>query len=109
MARKFLCAIGRGRTANPTSPVASRRNRVIGPATAAAFLAGTVMFALSAFLPLYVQGVLQGTSFAAGAIVSASSIGWTVTAMFSGRFMLRFGYERLVLGGGLAMVAGTAA
>ena len=85
------------------------RHRVIGPATAAAFLAGTVMFALSAFLPLYVQGVLQGTSFAAGAIVSASSIGWTVTAMFSGRFMLRFGYERLVLGGALSMVAGTAA
>jgi len=101
--------VAQRRTENPTIPVAMLRHRVIGPATAAAFLAGTVMFALSAFLPLYVQGVLQGSSFAAGAIVSASSIGWTVTAMFSGRFMLRFGYERLVLGGALSMVAGTAA
>jgi EmrB/QacA subfamily drug resistance transporter len=102
-------AVAQRRTDSPTIPFDLLRHRVIGPATAAAFLAGTVTFALSAFLPLYVQGVLQGTSFAAGAIVSASSIGWTVTAMFSGRFMLRFGFERLVLGGALAMVAGTAA
>jgi EmrB/QacA subfamily drug resistance transporter len=102
-------AVAQRRTESPTIPFSLLRHRVIGPATAAAFLAGTVTFALSAFLPLYVQGVLQGTSFAAGAIVSASSIGWTVTAMFSGRFMLRFGYERLVLGGALSMVAGTAA
>jgi EmrB/QacA subfamily drug resistance transporter len=102
-------AVAQRRTESPTIPFSLLRHRVIGPATAAAFLAGTVTFALSAFLPLYVQGVLRGTSFAAGAIVSASSIGWTVTAMFSGRFMLRFGYERLVLGGALSMVAGTAA
>jgi EmrB/QacA subfamily drug resistance transporter len=101
--------VAQRRTESPTIPFSLLRHRVIGPATAAAFLAGTVTFALSAFLPLYVQGVLRGTSFAAGAIVSASSIGWTVTAMFSGRFMLRFGYERLVLGGALSMVAGTAA
>ena len=102
-------AVAQRRTESPTIPFSLLRHRVIGPATAAAFLAGTVTFALSAFLPLYVQGVLQGTSFAAGAVVSASSIGWTATAIFSGRFMLRFGYERLVLGGALSMVAGTTA
>jgi EmrB/QacA subfamily drug resistance transporter len=102
-------AVAQRRAESPTIPFSLLRHRVIGPATAAAFLAGTVTFALTAFLPLYVQGVLQGSSFAAGAIVSLSSIGWTVTAIFSGRFMLRFGYERLVLGGALSMVAGTAA
>jgi EmrB/QacA subfamily drug resistance transporter len=102
-------AVAQRRAETPTIPFSLLRHRVIGPATAAGFLAGTVTFALSAFLPLYVQGVLRGTSFTAGAIVSASSIGWTVTAMFSGRFMLRFGYERLVLGGALSMVAGTLA
>lgn len=102
-------AVAQRRTASPTIPFSLLRHRVIGPATAASFLAGIVMFALSAFLPLSVQGVLRGTSFAAGAVVSASSIGWTVTAMFSGHFMLRFGYERLVIGGALSMVVGTAA
>jgi EmrB/QacA subfamily drug resistance transporter len=101
-------AVTQRRTAHPTIPFALLRHRVIGPATAASFLAGSLTFALSAFLPLLVQGVIGGSSFAAGAVVSASSIGWTVAAMFSGRIMLRIGYERLVVTGALAMVAGTA-
>ncbi len=102
-------AVTQRRTEHPTIPLSLLRNRVIGPATAASFLAGSLTFALGAFLPLYVQGVLQGTSFAAGAVVSVSSLGWTVTAIFSGRVMLRIGYERLVVSGALSMVAGCAA
>ncbi len=94
------------RTEHPTIPLSLLRHRVIGPATAAAFLAGILLFALNAFLPLEVQGVRQGSSFAAGAVVSISSLGWTVTAIFSGRVMLRVGYERLVVSGALSMVAG---
>src|SRR5215471_18536235 len=41
-------AIAQRRTASPTIPFSLLRHRVIGPATAAAFLAGTVTFALSA-------------------------------------------------------------
>jgi EmrB/QacA subfamily drug resistance transporter len=102
-------AIAQRRSENPTIPFALLRHRVIGPATAAAFLAGTLMFALNAFLPLYVQGVRGGSSFLAGAIVSAASLGWTATALFSGRVMLRVGYQRLVVTGALSMVIGSAA
>jgi EmrB/QacA subfamily drug resistance transporter len=101
-------AVSQHRAAHQTIPFSLLRDPVIGPATAAAFLAGTVMFSLNAFLPLYVQGVLQGSSFAAGATVSVASLGWTATAMFSGRVMLRFGYQRLVVSGAASMVAGSA-
>jgi MFS family permease len=104
-----LFGLAQRRAEQPTLPLALLRSRVIGPASAAAFLGGTLLFALSAFLPLDVQGVLGGNSFAAGAVVSASSLGWTATAIFSGRFMLRFGYQRLVVGGALSMVVGSAA
>jgi EmrB/QacA subfamily drug resistance transporter len=102
-------AVAQRRTDHPTIPFALLRHRVIGPATAAAFLAGTLMFALNAFLPLYVQGVRDGSAFLAGAVVSAASLGWTATALFSGRVMLRFGYQRLVVSGALSMVVGCAA
>jgi EmrB/QacA subfamily drug resistance transporter len=102
-------AVLQRRARNPTLPFSQLRHRVIGPATAACFLAGTLMFSLNAFLPLYVQGVLGGSSFLAGAVVSAASLGWTVTALFSGRVMLRIGYQRLVVTGALSMVAGSAA
>jgi EmrB/QacA subfamily drug resistance transporter len=103
-----LFAVAQRRTDHPTIPFSLLRHRVIGPATAAAFLAGTLMFAIGAFLPLYVQGVRGGSSFLAGAVVSAGSLGWTATALFSGRVMLRVGYQRLVVTGALSMVIGGA-
>jgi EmrB/QacA subfamily drug resistance transporter len=108
LAAMAVFLVAQTRTQYPTIPLWLLRHPVIGPATAASFLAGTLLFALSAFLPLEVQGVLQGSSFAAGAVVSASSLGWTATAIFSGRLMLRFGYQPLVVGGAVSMVLGAA-
>ncbi|HXM57739.1 MAG TPA: MDR family MFS transporter [Candidatus Dormibacteraeota bacterium] len=106
LAALAVFAVIQRRTDHPTIPFALLRHRVIGPATAAAFLAGTLMFAMGAFLPLYVQGVRGGSSFLAGAVVSAGSLGWTATALFSGYVMLRVGYQRLVVTGALSMVIG---
>ena len=102
-------AVAQRRTDHPIIPLQLLRHPVIGPATGAAFLAGTLMFALNAFIPLYVQGVLQGSSFEAGAALSAASLGWVGAAVVSGRLLLRAGYQRLVVGGAGAMVVGSAA
>jgi EmrB/QacA subfamily drug resistance transporter len=102
-------AVAQRRTDHPTIPFELLRHPVIGPATGAAFLAGTLMFALNAFFPLYVQGVLGDSSFVAGATLSVASLGWTTAAVVSGRILLRVGYQRLVVGGAAAMVAGSAA
>ena len=102
-----LFGLAQRRTGHPTIPFALLRHPIIGPATAAAFLAGTVMFALNAFLPLQVQGVLQRSSFEGGAAISVASLGWTGAAIFSGRLLLRVGYQRLVVTGALSMVVGS--
>lgn len=99
-------ALTQRRTAHPTIPLSLLRHRAIGPASAAAFFAGTLMFGLTAFLPLYVQGVLRGTSYEAGAALSVASIGWSGAALVSGRLLLRVGYQPLIVGGALSMVAG---
>ncbi len=102
-----LFGLAQRRTTHPTIPFALIRHPVIGPATAAAFLAGIVMFAINAFVPLYVQGVLQRSSFEAGATVSVASLGWTGAAIVSGRLLLRVGYPRLVVTGALSMLSGS--
>jgi EmrB/QacA subfamily drug resistance transporter len=103
-----LFAVEQRRSTNPTIPASLLRHPVIGPATSAAFLAGIVMFGLNGFLPLYVQGVLGGSSYEAGVTLSAASISWTVAAIVGSRIMLRVGYQWLVVTGALAMVLGTA-
>jgi EmrB/QacA subfamily drug resistance transporter len=95
------------RSANPTVPLDLLRHRVIGPAIGIALLAGTLMFGVTAYIPLWVQRVEGGSAYAAGAAVGAMSIGWPVMSAISGLIMVRVGYQRLVLAGGLALLAGT--
>ena len=94
-------------SANPTVPLDLLRHRVIGPAIAVGALMGTVMFGVTTYVPLWVQEVQGGSPFAAGAAVGAMSIGWPVVSALAGFFMVRIGYQRLVVAGTLTLVAGT--
>ena len=95
------------RSANPLLPLDLLRHRVIGPAIGIALLAGTLMFGVTAYIPLWVQRVEGGSAYAAGAAVGAMSIGWPVMSAISGLIMVRVGYQRLVLAGGLALFVGS--
>ncbi|HEX3628959.1 MAG TPA: MDR family MFS transporter [Candidatus Dormibacteraeota bacterium] len=95
------------RNPSPTVPLRLLRNRIIGPAIGIAVLAGAVMFGVTTYVPLWVQSVLGGSAYAAGVAVGAMSIGWPIMSAISGFIMVRVGYERLVLAGGLALVTGT--
>lgn len=95
------------RSANPTVPVRLLQNRVIGPAILISSIAGTLMFGVTAYVPLWVQSVQGGSPYEAGAAVGAMSLGWPVASAISGFVMVRIGYQRLVVIGGLALLAGT--
>ena len=89
-------------------PVELLAHGVIGPAVLASMLAGVVMFGVTAYAPLFVQGALGGTAFAAGAAVAPMSLGWPVGSVTSGRLLARgVGYQSLIVAGGLGMVVGS--
>jgi EmrB/QacA subfamily drug resistance transporter len=95
------------RSANPTLPLDLLRHRIIGPAIAVAALAGTLMFGVTTYVPLWVQEVQGGSPYDAGLAVGAMSIGWPVMSAVSGWIMVPVGYQRLVVAGSLALVAGS--
>ena len=95
------------RTPNPTVPVHLLRHRVIGPAILIASLAGTLMFGVTAYVPLWVQSVQGASAYAAGVAVGAMSLGWPIMSAISGFMMVRVGYQRLVVAGALALLAGS--
>lgn len=102
-----LFALVERRAPAPTVPLDLLRHRVTGPAIAASLLAGTLMFAVTAYVPLYVQAGLGGTAYAAGAALAPMSLGWPVGSVVAGRILLRAGFPRLVAAGAGAMVAGS--
>ncbi len=95
------------RQADPTVPLHLLRHRIIGPAIAIAAVAGTLMFGVTAYVPLWVQAVQGGSAYQAGVAVGAMSLGWPVMSSISGFLMVRVGYQRLVVAGALALLAGS--
>ena len=77
------------RSRRPLLPLDLLRSPVIGPAVMVGAIAGTVMFGVT------------------GVAVGAMSIGWPVTSTTAGFILVRVGYQRLVLAGALALVAGS--
>ena len=95
------------RSRNPTVPLHLLRHRIIGPAILIGLIAGTLMFGVTAYLPLWVQSVQGGSVYEAGVAVAAMSFGWPIASSVSGFAMVRIGYQRLVVIGALGLVAGS--
>ena len=95
------------RSRNPTVPLHLLKDRVIGPAILIGLIAGTLMFGVTAYLPLWVQSVQGGSAYEAGVAVAAMSFGWPVASSVSGFAMVRIGYQRLVVIGSVALLAGS--
>lgn len=95
------------RVASPTVPLDLLRHPVVGPAMLATILAGTVMFGLSSYVPLFVQDGLGRTAYLAGAALAPMSLGWPVGSVVSGRLLMRIGHRPLLVAGAVAAGAGT--
>ncbi|GAA1867513.1 MDR family MFS transporter [Myceligenerans crystallogenes] len=95
------------RTAHPVFDLRVLRRRVIGASTVAGFMVGVIVLGLSTYVPIYAQGVLGATPLAAGFALAAMTIGWPLTATFSGNFYLRIGFRATGLIGSSLVLAGS--
>src|SRR5690625_3835889 len=65
------------------------RRRLIATTTIAAFMVGVIVLGLSTYVPIYAQGVLGVEPLVAGFALAALSVGWPLTATWSGQVYLR--------------------
>jgi EmrB/QacA subfamily drug resistance transporter len=95
------------RAADPMLPLELFRDRLISVSSALNVVIGTLMFPITAFVPMWSQGVLGGSAVAAGAVLTPMLLGWPIASVISGRLLLRIGYRKLARVGGMAAIAGT--
>ncbi|MFB6163684.1 MAG: MDR family MFS transporter [Haloarculaceae archaeon] len=96
------------RAARPLIPLSLFRDTVYVATNSTAFLSSFALFAALTYVPLYVQSV-QGGAGSAAIAVFPLSLGWSGTAVVSGRVVNRVGERRLVLVGTATLVAAFAA
>src|SRR3954447_3944689 len=98
------------RAADPMVAFRLWARRPIATANAATLLAGMALIGLTAFLPMYVQGVLDRSALVAGFTLTAMSLGWPIGAIIAAKHMFHsYGLRATFLLGGALLPLGSAA
>ena len=93
--------------ADPLVPLGLLRAPVVAIASAGLFLATAALFAITVFVPLYLQTTTGATPTEAGLLLVPAMLGITLSTTFAGRSVARTGrYKRFPVAGMALMAAG---
>lgn len=84
------------RAPDPVLPIPLLTRRLIAVSTLASLLLGAAQMGVLNFLPLHVQGVLQGAPTEAGLVIAPMLVGWPLASAYTSRMLVRTGYRRPV-------------
>jgi EmrB/QacA subfamily drug resistance transporter len=94
------------RAADPIVPLALLRTRTVALVSVALFLATAALFAVTVFVPLFLQITTGATPTQAGLLLVPAMLGITVSTTVSGRLIARTGrYKRFPVAGLVLMTA----
>ncbi|KIL44709.1 MDR family MFS transporter [Jeotgalibacillus soli] len=94
-------------TEDPMMSFSIWKNRSILIANIVSLATGVLLIGISSYLPAFVTGVMEQSARVAGFTLTAMSIGWPISAIIAGKMLIRIGYYRTSLIGGLFLVLGT--
>ena len=93
------------RTTEPILPLTLFNNRIIAVSSIGGVVLGILMFGITSYVPLFVQGVKGGTATSAGITLGPLLLAWPIASTLSGKMVLRYGYRfTAVLGMALAAI-----
>src|SRR3989449_6654912 len=81
------------RATDPILPLTLFNNRIIAISSIGGLALGILMFGITSYVPLFVQGVEGGTATSAGITLGPLLLAWPIAASLSGRLVIRYGYR----------------
>ncbi len=81
------------RTSEPILPLTLFNNRIIAVSSFGGVILGILMFGITSYVPLFVQGVKGGTATSAGITLGPLLLAWPIASTLSGKIVLRYGYR----------------
>ncbi len=104
-----LFVVQERRAHDPMLAFALWARRPIATCNAATLLSGMAIIGLTAFLPMYVQGVLHRSALVAGFALTVMVAGWPVGSTVAARNFARFGLRTTLLFGAALLPTGALA
>lgn len=93
---------------DPVLPLSLFKQRIISVSQVGNFLSGAVLFGVTSYVPLYVQGVYGEDASGAGAILTPMLLGWAGSSFFGPRLLLRFDFRATAIGSSVLIALGGA-
>jgi EmrB/QacA subfamily drug resistance transporter len=84
-----------GRAREPLLPLALFRRPVFAVTSSASLVIGALLFGVTIYVPVFVQGVLGHSATDAGVVLIPLSLGWVASAFVSGQLIARTGRYRV--------------
>ncbi|HEY5003646.1 MAG TPA: MDR family MFS transporter, partial [Ktedonobacteraceae bacterium] len=92
--------------AEPILPLVLFENRIITISSIGGVVLGVLMFGVTSYVPLFIQGVKGGSATSAGITLVPLLLAWPITATISGKLVIRYGYRIIAVIGMLFAVLG---
>lgn len=93
----------------PMLPIKIFKYREVSISNLISFLASVILIGITAYIPLWIQGVLQKGAMFSGMILMPMSIGWPLGATIGSRLLIRFGPKTISFFGILFLSIGSLA
>ena len=81
------------RVAEPILPLVLFQNPLITISSIGGVVLGVLMFGVTTYVPLFVQGVKGGSATSAGVTLGPLLLAWPIAATISGKIVIRYGYR----------------
>lgn len=94
------------RAPEPMLPLGLFRERLIAVSSVGNVILGALLYSITAYVPVFAQGVLGGTAVDAGTVLTPILIGWPIASTVVGKYMMRFGYRAFAIAGSVLLLAG---
>lgn len=101
-----LFVLAERRAAEPVLPLWVLSRRLLLTTSLIGFGVGAVIIGLTSYVPTYLEGSLGVSPLIAGFALAALTLGWPLSAGFSGRLYLRYGFRNTVLTGMVFVLLG---
>ena len=96
------------RAPDPVVPLAMFKLRVMSVSSAANFLSGAILFGVTSYVPLFVQGARGEGAAGAGVALTPMLAAWSISGFLGPRLLIRYGFRRLAIGATAMIALGSA-
>ncbi|GAC1695882.1 MAG: MDR family MFS transporter [Ktedonobacteraceae bacterium] len=96
------------RAEEPILPLVLFKNPIITISSIGGVVLGVLMFGITSYVPLFVQGVKGGSATSAGITLGPLLLAWPIAATISGKIVIRYGYRITAVSGMFSAAIGVA-